>query len=126
MQSLMARRARIVVGPDGNALTASDLPPAVNGSRWVIRRKATIVAAVRGGLLTVEEACERYALTLEEFLSWQSAVDRHGLKGLRTTKVQQYRTNNRSTANVQLSSTGTLNLLSSSGSGDAIGRRGSF
>jgi hypothetical protein len=39
----------------------------------------------------MEEACERYALTLEEYLSWQTAVDRHGLAGLRTTKVQKYR-----------------------------------
>jgi len=51
-----------------------------------------VVAAVRGGLLSMEEACERYALTLEEYLSWQSAVDRYGLKGLRTTKTQEYRT----------------------------------
>jgi hypothetical protein len=95
MQPQTARRARIVVGPDGSALTAADLPSA-NASRWVIRRKATVVAAVHGGLLTVEEACERYALTLEEYLGWQSAVNRHGLKGLRTTKVQQYRTNSSS------------------------------
>jgi hypothetical protein len=49
-----------------------------------------VVAAVRGCLLTVEEACERYDLTLEEYLSWEAAVENYGLKGLRTTKVQQY------------------------------------
>ncbi len=50
-----------------------------------------LVAAVRGGLLTLEEACNRYTLTVEEFLSWQKAIDQFGLPGLRATRVQQYR-----------------------------------
>jgi hypothetical protein len=57
----------------------------------VIRRKAEVVAAVRGGLLSLEEACQRYTLTVEEFLAWQQSIDRHGLAGLRTTRIQQYR-----------------------------------
>ena len=61
------------------------------GKRWVIRRKAEVVAAVRGGLLSLEEACSRYTLTVEEFLAWQYSIDRHGLAGLRTTRIQQYR-----------------------------------
>ncbi len=83
-------RARYVVGPDGSALTVADLPPR-DTKRWVIRRKAELVAAVRGGLLSLEEACERYTLTVDEFLSWQRSIDRHGLPGLRTTRVQDYR-----------------------------------
>ena len=79
-----------VVGPDGTPLTIEDLPRA-NTKRWVIRRKAEVVAAVRGGLLSLEAACERYNLTTEEFLSWEKAIDRHGLQGLRATRVQQYR-----------------------------------
>ncbi len=79
-----------VIGPDGMPLTLSDLPPA-NTKRWVIRRKAEVVAAVRGGLLTLEEACSRYTLTLEEFLGWQRAIDQYGMPGLRATRVQQYR-----------------------------------
>jgi hypothetical protein len=55
----------------------------------VIRRKAEVVVAVRGGLLSFDEACERYALTSEEFLSWQQAFDKHGLPGLRTTMQQE-------------------------------------
>ena len=47
--------------------------------------------AVRGGLLSLEEACSRYTLTVEEFLSWQASIDQHGLAGLRTTRIQQYR-----------------------------------
>ena len=59
--------------------------------REVIRRKAEVVAAVRGGLLSLEEACDRYVLTVEEYLGWQRSIDRHGLAGLRTTKIQKYR-----------------------------------
>lgn len=83
-------RITYVIGPDGSPLTVSDLP-APDTTRWVIRRKAEVVAAVRGGLLSLEEACNRYTLTVEEFLAWQKAIDRHGLAGLRTTRIQQYR-----------------------------------
>lgn len=83
-------RVRYVIGPDGSPLTIADLPPG-NQQRWVIRRKAEVVAAVRGGLLSLEEACRRYTLTVEEFLSWQALIDRHGLAGLRATRVQEYR-----------------------------------
>ena len=83
-------RARYVIGPDGRAMTVADLPPQ-DTKRWVIRRKAELVAAVRGGLLSLEEACERYTLTVDEFLSWQRSIDKHGLPGLRATRVQEYR-----------------------------------
>ena len=46
---------------------------------------------MRGGLLSLEEACERYRLTTEEFLGWQRSIDRWGMQGLRTTRIQQYR-----------------------------------
>lgn len=83
-------RVKYVIGPDGSPLTVADLPPNTT-RRWVIRRKAEVVAAVRGGLLSLEEACERYTLTVEEFLSWQASIDDHGLAGLRTTRIQDYR-----------------------------------
>jgi hypothetical protein len=59
--------------------------------RWVIRRKAEVVAGVRAGLLSLEEACQRYTLSVEEFLSWQRLIDRHGMRGLRVTRLQDYR-----------------------------------
>jgi hypothetical protein len=90
MVSHMRSRVSYVIGPDGSPLTVADLPPP-STRRWVIRRKAEVVAAVRGGLLTIEDACNRYRLTVEEFLSWQRSIDRHGLPGLRATRVQQYR-----------------------------------
>jgi hypothetical protein len=78
------------VGPNGNVVTIADLPsPAA--TRWVIRRKAEVVLAVHIGLLSLDEACARYRLTLAEFYSWQSAIERHGLLGLRATQVQRYR-----------------------------------
>lgn len=83
-------RVKYVIGPDGSPLTIADLPPTTT-RRWVIRRKAEVVAAVRGGLLSLEEACQRYTLTVEEFLSWQASIESHGLAGLRTTRIQQYR-----------------------------------
>ena len=83
-------RVNFVIGPDGSALTLANLPSSSTG-RWVVRRKAEVVAAVRGGLLSLDEACSRYTLTVEEFLAWQQLVDRFGIVGLRTTRVQQYR-----------------------------------
>ena len=56
-------RVKYVIGPDGSPLTIADLP-APGTKRWVIRRKAEVVAAVRGGLLSLEEACNRYTLTV--------------------------------------------------------------
>lgn len=79
-----------VIGPDGQRLTVSDLPPP-STKRWVIRRKAEVVAAVRGGLLSLEEACERYQISEEEYDSWTRAIDRFGIQGLRTTRLQKYR-----------------------------------
>jgi hypothetical protein len=90
MSRVVRSRVSYVIGPDGSPLTIADLPPP-GTQRWVIRRKAEVVAAVRGGLLSLEEACERYTLTTEEFLSWQRSIDRHGLPGLRATRIQQYR-----------------------------------
>ena len=90
MQEPYRPKPKYVIGPNGSPLTLVDLP-APNEHRWVIRRKAEVVAAVRGGLLSLEEACSRYSITMDEFLSWQFSIDRHGLRGLRTTRMQQYR-----------------------------------
>lgn len=79
-----------VKGPDGQKLTIADLPsPSIK--RWVTRRKAEVVAAVSGGLLTREAACDRYSLSAEEYETWEKLYSRHGVKGLRTTRLQTYR-----------------------------------
>lgn len=84
------RTAVDVLGPSGAPITFADLP-APDTKRWVTRRKAAVVAGVRAGLLSLDEACRRYALSVDEFLSWQRRLERHGLAGLRTTRTKDYR-----------------------------------
>ncbi len=79
-----------VIGPLGEQLTVDTLPPP-STTRWVVRRKAEVVAAVNGGMLNVDEVCERYGLTPEEFAGWQRAFDRIGVHGLRVTRIQHYK-----------------------------------
>ena len=78
------KRCGYVVGPDGLVLTPSNLPPA-GRIRWVARRKAELIAAVSGGLITMEEACRRYAISTEEFTDWERRYMRRGLTGLRVS-----------------------------------------
>jgi Protein of unknown function (DUF1153) len=89
MNQVGAPRRKAVRGPDGSVLTIADLP-SPSTKRWVIRRKAIIAAAVRGGLISLDEACSRYRLNPEELLSWQYYIDRYGFSALRVTKVQEY------------------------------------
>lgn len=79
-----------VIGPSGEQLTRADLPPA-DLKRWVSRRKAEVVLAVEGGLITLDEACERYRLTVEEFLSWERGLMLFGMDGLKVAHSQQHR-----------------------------------
>ena len=83
-------RPAMVIGPLGEPLTLESLP-APTTTRWVVRRKAEVVAAVKGGLISADDACERYGLSPEEFAAWERAVDRVGMPGLRVTRVQHYR-----------------------------------
>lgn len=69
---------------------ASDLPPP-STKRWVASRKAQVVSAVKNGLISLEEAMERYSLSMEEFQSWQRALDRSGVAGLRMAAAQDRR-----------------------------------
>ena len=71
-------------------LLREGLPPS-NTRRWVVRRKAAVVVAVNSGKITLEQACEIYQLSEEELLSWKHSFESHGLAGLRTTRIQQYR-----------------------------------
>ncbi len=76
--------------PQSQPMTMEDLP-APGTHRWITRRKAEVVAGVRSGLISLEDACRRYSLSVEEFLSWQTTLDRHGLSGLRVTRLQDLR-----------------------------------
>lgn len=83
-------------GPKGTRVGLEDLPPPET-TRWVSRRKALVVTAVRGGLLTEAEACERWGLSAEELRSWERLMDQHGVRGLMVNRLQEYRAANRST-----------------------------
>lgn len=61
------------------------------GERWVPRRKAMVLAALRETEITVEEVCRVYSLSRDELASWVGSFERHGVPGLRATRVQLYR-----------------------------------
>ncbi|MBI1246198.1 MAG: DUF1153 domain-containing protein [Alphaproteobacteria bacterium] len=69
----------------------ANILPAPGTKRWVIRRKAAVVEAVRKGTLSLDDACRNYNLSKEEFNSWQRLIDRHGPRGLRATRLKEYR-----------------------------------
>ena len=75
--------------PDAGRSSDSDLSdlPSPDTRRWVARRKAQVVAAVQAGRLPLEEALGLYRLTIEEFASWQRALLRHGLGGLKASRL---------------------------------------
>jgi hypothetical protein len=85
----MSSNESVAAARDRNRLL-SDLPPAET-QRWSCRRKAAVVAAVRAGVLSSQEACERYMLSLEELAAWETALDENGIAGLRVTRLQIYR-----------------------------------
>ena len=68
----------------------TELPPP-NTRRWTFRRKGALLEAIRRGVITAEEARERYGLSVEELDAWQREFERHGLYGLRVTRLQHYR-----------------------------------
>ncbi|MFM7009097.1 MAG: DUF1153 domain-containing protein [Betaproteobacteria bacterium] len=84
------KKVTAVLGPTARILTLADLPDP-NTRRWVPRRKAEVVHAVRGNLLTKDEAMKRYNITNDEYSEWESHYKDHGLPGLRVTRVQEYR-----------------------------------
>jgi Protein of unknown function (DUF1153) len=65
--------------------------PAPDTKRWVPRRKAAVVTAIRKGTISTREACDRYSLSAEELVHWERDLDRFGVAGLRTTRVGIYR-----------------------------------
>jgi len=79
-----------VIGPDGERMTVEDLP-AADTRRWVPRRKARVVAAVDGGLISREDASRLYCISDEEFESWRAALRGSGLRGLRVTRMDRGR-----------------------------------
>ncbi|MGH7037669.1 MAG: DUF1153 domain-containing protein [Stellaceae bacterium] len=87
----MSDRAFNLVRHRGGTAIDTELP-SPDTKRWVVRRKAVVVDAVRSGRISLDEACRRYNLSIEEFRAWEQAIDSHGVPGLRVTRLQIYRT----------------------------------
>ncbi len=81
---------RAVNLPDGSVMTRADLPPA-DTKRWVASRKASVVRAVLYGLLTQQQALDRYNLSEDELLEWVRAIATFGEEALKATAVQKFR-----------------------------------
>ena len=73
-----------------NQKILNELPPP-DTKRWVIRRKAAVVAAVKNGAITLDDVCWLYDISVEEFLTWQEMIEKHGIRGLRVTRLQENR-----------------------------------
>ena len=80
--------SRTVIDPYGDPLTIDTLPP-TNTVRWVPRRKAQVVCAIREGLISRLDACDRYGISDAELLSWESLLESHGPRALRITSRQR-------------------------------------
>ncbi len=86
--------SRTLIDPFGEPLTIDRLPPS-NTVRWVVRRKVQVVCAIREGLISRREACDRYGMSDAELLSWMKLLDDHRLRALRVTKTQRSRQSRR-------------------------------
>jgi hypothetical protein len=74
----------------GNVITLPDLP-SPDTVRWTANRKATVVRAVRGGLVPLQEMLDRYHMTEKEFLIWEHGLQDDGATGLKVTHFQKRR-----------------------------------
>ena len=88
--SLQSRKAEDARAARRREMLRNALPPS-DTKRWVASRKAAVVAAVNGGALEEDDARRIYGLSAEELDSWRETLDQHGVNGLRTTRVQDYR-----------------------------------
>jgi len=63
--------------------------------KWTPKRKADVVKDVECGKKTLEDTLRQYQLSYDEFHAWKRHLELHGQPGLRTTRVQQYRSTSR-------------------------------
>src|ERR1700693_1127315 len=83
-------------GVNDNWLDRDPMPELPSpAQRWTVRRKSAVIEAVRGGWMPIEEVCEVYNISVDEFLTWERDIDRYGVYGLRSTRFQIYRDTDR-------------------------------
>lgn len=80
------------MSPPPPGIVRDDGLPPDDTVRWVPSRKAAVLSAIRDGRISLEDACARWRLSIEELRLWQRAVDKVGPHALRVTRVQIYRT----------------------------------
>jgi hypothetical protein len=71
----------------GGLLTAHDLPKAGERKRWTRVYKAIIADAIKHGLMTSQEACDRYCMTVGELERWIELLETQGLRGLSASNL---------------------------------------
>jgi hypothetical protein len=72
--------------------TWSPLPATRPPARWTPMRKAMVVRAILAGKFDELAARLCFDLADDELSDWISRYVEHGVKGLRTTRLQDYRT----------------------------------
>jgi hypothetical protein len=88
MSNIEPRGVNQVFGTDGAPLDLRNLPES-HKVRWVMRRKLEVLTAVRFGLLNIDDACKWYGISMEELLSWKSALDLFGPVGLHASRLRR-------------------------------------
>jgi hypothetical protein len=74
-----------------SALIAEAANRGATGVRWTQLKKSVVVKAVASRQLSRRRALALFQLSAEEFRSWEESYKAHGIAGLRTTRVQYYR-----------------------------------
>jgi hypothetical protein len=90
LERLNVGRPARVIGLDGRPLTLEDLPPG-EGARWNGKRKAQVVAAVRGNLISFDDAVRRYCLSPDEFRDWERELLQRLAARHRATERREFR-----------------------------------
>lgn len=81
--------AQAVYGWNGDPLTLADLPPPDRTFRWLPRRKATVLALVKGGVVSADEVRAKYGISAEELADWERQIEANGLRALCVTHPER-------------------------------------
>ncbi len=74
-----------------NAPPVGEYLPDDSDARALKRRKISVVAAVRGGMISLPQALERFGLTVEEFVQWERDVGKDLARMRRRKKTRRMR-----------------------------------
>lgn len=91
---IVSTKPRIVTDEKGEVLTREallqDVPPNNDNLRWTAGRKAKVIKAVKHNLITAAERDAWYkGSTPDEWNRDAEVYERHGINGLKVTKLQK-------------------------------------